>query len=174
MEANMPETSEFDFDEYCKLGNEERERLWPLTKSRFNGESLWTRKLGPTLRMLDNNPLEDGYHWADIVKVDGRENIVELVKHTFPRRYGFRYDSGVGDKAAKLLARTGVAECWKAFGDDVHGYFFFWDGLGFILTRGAVGDEEVVAAMRVCADIIEVVSLPGGDEDPLPLYLREA
>ncbi len=168
-EVNVSDAIEFDFDEYYKLEEPVRSERWPHTKVRFSGESLWARKLGPTLRMLDNQPLEKGYHWADIVKVDGNGNIVELVKHTFPRRYGFRYESA-GDETARLAVRKGISERWARFGHDVHGSFF-WEGLGFILVRGKVSTEDIVEAMTAGeSPVRDMARLDGEEEERVYLH----
>lgn len=88
-------TTTFDFEQYQRADKASREKNYPPCKVHIAweggaGESPWARVVGPDLVMLDNDPIDARYRYADVVRVRGRE-VLELVQRTFTQRFGFQW-----------------------------------------------------------------------------------
>lgn len=169
----MSSPIEFDYDEYIKTNNAERDARWPHTKVTIPGERLWARQIGPTLVMLDNRPLDKNYRYCDIVKVDARGNVLEVVKRTFPVHLGFRWAAAEDDTADVELRRV-LAERVKLL-ESRAVISFFWKGMGFILLRGEADVPVLLKALTEPeSSLTELVHLTTVDveQDVKHLYTK--
>lgn len=169
--------SVFDYDTYFRLSDAERDRLFPLIKVRIPdpecAESLWARRVDENLVMLDNFPLDKAYRYGDVVLVKNWE-VVKLVQRTYPHRFGFLYTpkEDPNDKDADLPNRQNIHARWDKIGEPRIVGSFFWAGLGFILAKGDVTAEEIVAVLTEGdSPIFGIANLDG--EEPNEIYGKE-
>lgn len=154
MNTDSPTTGpapQFDWEEYFAASEEVRDQKWPHTKVSFPGERLWARQISPGFVMLDNDPLEPGYFYADICTVSNG-NVGQVVSRTFGRKYGFKY--GEPEEAT----RQAIGEASLSLGSKVS-LSFFVAGLGFLLVRETLPEEDVVRFFEGHPAVTELVLL---------------
>lgn len=131
----------------------------PHIRVRFPGETLWAHSIDPNKRaLLDNHPLEPGYHWHDIVEIDDQGNIKKVLYRAYPTRLGFQYTAGA-DKEKDIEVRKKLFQGLLHF-ENRKSLSFMWPGLGYVLVMEDLPTQEVVDAMVASSPaLIEVVKI---------------
>ena len=164
----------FDYEAYVQMSEEERNKKFPHTKVRIPGESLWARVLSPGVVMLDNNPLDTRYRYADVVEVSGRD-VARVLERTFTQRFGFGYEwEEKGDDVSDpdMPARKDIAARCHTFGNKAH-YSFFVEGMGFVSLQKDVDVAKLVEVLTAGdSPIIEIVNLD--QDEVVEIYQKES
>ena len=122
--------------------------------------------------MLDNDPLDHGYRWHDIVEVRKGE-VGKVLFRPFPHWLGFRWVPEVVE-ADDLITRQALKTAASQWGKDVN-LTFFCPGMGFVLYRQeAVLDALVQAIVGCTTCLLDVVYLPEDRTAPLKVLFERA
>lgn len=140
---------QFDYSAYINMSPDEQDKNFPNRRVCIPGEGMHGRTVGKDLVMLNNDPLDPNYRYADIWRVRGND-AVELIYRTFPQRIGVLY--------RPLDSNTDlIADALDTFKDQSSMCFMRLGQMHFSFTK----DLHVDTVMKILfkLPIIQVVDL---------------
>lgn len=114
------------------------------------GENLWGRSLPDGTRGLDNNPLNDGYRYQDIVESTG--SAPKVLHRRWNAMVWYEYDEPE-DKDEALVRRKVLLSVLKPIGFPS----FFTVGTGYVLLKDAKDAVNIVQGVLSPLDFIKTV-----------------